>query len=112
MDYVKNAWYVAGWGSEFGQDPRRVTILEEHLVMYRTSTGRVVALEDRCPHRLLPHGLALDPNKDRFVINPSRQVVAGDELLAHRDPSCADPDRRYAHAQERPPTSPTPWYDG
>jgi len=56
MEYVRNAWYVAGWASEFPVDdtPRRVTLLEEHLVMYRTSTGSVVALEDRCPHRWLP----------------------------------------------------------
>ncbi|RMF36823.1 MAG: aromatic ring-hydroxylating dioxygenase subunit alpha [Alphaproteobacteria bacterium] len=54
MEYVRNAWYVAGFASEFGEDLRRVTILEEHLVMFRASDGRVVALEDRCPHRLLP----------------------------------------------------------
>ena len=54
MDYVKNAWYVAGWASEFGDDLRAVTILEENLVMFRNSKGVVVALEDRCPHRLLP----------------------------------------------------------
>lgn len=54
MDYVKNSWYVAGWSSEFGDDLRAVTILEENLVMFRNSLGVVVALEDRCPHRLLP----------------------------------------------------------
>ena len=54
MSYVKNAWYVAGWASEFTSTLRRVTILDEHIVMYRASTGDVVALEDRCPHRLLP----------------------------------------------------------
>jgi vanillate O-demethylase monooxygenase subunit len=54
MDYVRNAWYVAGWASEFGDDLCRVTILEENLVMYRTSAGTVVAMEDRCPHRFLP----------------------------------------------------------
>ena len=52
--FVKNAWYVAGWSSEFGESLQRVTILEQHLVMYRTSDGTVVALEDRCPHRQLP----------------------------------------------------------
>ena len=52
--FVKNAWYVAGWTSEFGDALQRVTILNEHLVMYRTSSNTVVALEDRCPHRLLP----------------------------------------------------------
>ncbi|MFK7892110.1 MAG: Rieske 2Fe-2S domain-containing protein [Granulosicoccus sp.] len=52
--FVRNTWYVAGWGSEFGTELKRVTILGEHLVMYRTSAGEVVALEDQCPHRLLP----------------------------------------------------------
>ena len=54
MEYIKNTWYVAGWASEFGEGLRRVTLLERHLVMYRASTGHVIALEDRCPHRLLP----------------------------------------------------------
>ena len=54
MEYVRNAWYVAGWASEFNDELKRVTMLEEHLVMFRDSEGKVVALEDRCPHRLLP----------------------------------------------------------
>lgn len=54
MEYVRNAWYVAGWSSEIGDEPKRVTMLETHLVVYRASSGEVVALEDRCPHRLLP----------------------------------------------------------
>jgi len=52
--YVRNAWYVAGWASDFGAELSRVTVLEEHLVMYRVNNDTVVALEDRCPHRLLP----------------------------------------------------------
>jgi len=52
--YVRNAWYVAGWASEFDDALRRVTLLEEHLVMYRLDADTVVALEDRCPHRLMP----------------------------------------------------------
>lgn len=54
MEYVRNAWYVAGWESEFDNELRRVTLLDEHVVMFRKSDGSVVALEDRCPHRLLP----------------------------------------------------------
>ncbi len=54
MEYVKNAWYVAGWASEFDGELRRVTLLEDHVVMFRNSTGEVIALEDRCPHRHLP----------------------------------------------------------
>jgi len=52
--YIKNAWYVAGWASEFGEELSRVVIMEQPLVMYRTQSDSVVALEDRCPHRLLP----------------------------------------------------------
>ena len=54
MDFVRNAWYVAGWSSEFGDELRRVTIMDDHIVMFRNSKGEVVGLEDRCPHRLLP----------------------------------------------------------
>lgn len=56
--WVRDAWYVAGWSSEIGDDPQRVTILDEHIVVYRKSDNTITALEDRCPHRQLPlsHG--------------------------------------------------------
>lgn len=54
MEYVRNAWYVAGWSSEFDDDLRSITVLEQNIVTFRSATGQVVALEDRCPHRLLP----------------------------------------------------------
>ncbi|WP_118133031.1 aromatic ring-hydroxylating dioxygenase subunit alpha [Oceanicella sp. SM1341] len=54
MEFVRNAWYVAGWSSEFDDALRRFTILGDHVVMFRRSDGTVAALEDRCPHRLLP----------------------------------------------------------
>ncbi|MCP5037947.1 MAG: Rieske 2Fe-2S domain-containing protein, partial [Rhodobacteraceae bacterium] len=57
MNYIKNAWYVAGWASEFNEELRRVVILEQPMVMFRASDGKVIALEDRCPHRLLPLSL-------------------------------------------------------
>jgi len=53
-EFVKNAWYVAGWSRDFGEALTRVTITGEALVFYRTRAGEIVALEDRCPHRLLP----------------------------------------------------------
>lgn len=52
--FVKNAWYVAGWSRDFGEALRALRIVDEHLVMFRATDGPVVALEDRCPHRLLP----------------------------------------------------------
>lgn len=54
MSYVPNAWYVAGWNSEFDDSLKRVVILEQGIVMYRLSDGSVAALEDQCPHRFLP----------------------------------------------------------
>ena len=54
MTFVKNAWYVAGWSRDFGDALRALRIVDQDLVMFRASSGAVVALEDRCPHRLLP----------------------------------------------------------
>lgn len=54
MEFIRNAWYVAGWSSEIDQELRRFTILDDHIVLYRRQDGSVVGLEDRCPHRLLP----------------------------------------------------------
>jgi len=39
MAFVQNAWYVAGWSSEFGNDLSAVKILDENIVIYRTSKG-------------------------------------------------------------------------
>ena len=76
--YVRNAWYVAAWSHEIEAgkpfrrlDPRRT---DRHLP---SESGRLVALEDRCVHRLAPlslgrcegerlrcmyHGLLYDPD--------------------------------------------------
>src|SRR3569833_209476 len=58
MSYVRNAWYVAGWSHELADgQPKAISILDEPIVLYRTNEGRVVALEDRCVHRLAPLSL-------------------------------------------------------
>lgn len=57
MQYVRNCWYVAGWSGGFGSEFKTATILEDNIVFYRKSSGELVALEDRCPHRLLPLSL-------------------------------------------------------
>src|SRR4029450_3547857 len=49
------AWYVAAFPEELkGRDflPRR--ILDVPLVLVQGAHGRLAALEDMCPHRLLP----------------------------------------------------------
>jgi len=53
--YVRDAWYMAGWAKDFPAGrPVAAMLLEEPLVFYRQSNGRLVALEDRCPHRFAP----------------------------------------------------------
>lgn len=51
---VRNAWYVAAWSTEIDEELRRFVILEDAILIYRCHDGKIVALEDRCPHRLLP----------------------------------------------------------
>ena len=76
--YVRNSWYMAGWARDFVADtPQAITLLDEPLVIYRQSDGRLTAMEDRCCHRLAPlshgrvegndlrclyHGLKFAPN--------------------------------------------------
>ena len=54
MEFIQNSWYVAGWSKEFSRELTKMTILGENIVFYRTEAGAVAALEDRCPHKLLP----------------------------------------------------------
>ena len=90
MEFVRNAWYVAGWASEFSHELRRVTVLGKHLVMFRTTADAVVALDDRCPHRLLPlsmgkilgddiqcgyHGLTFNSETGRCIRIPGQDRI-------------------------------------
>jgi phenylpropionate dioxygenase-like ring-hydroxylating dioxygenase large terminal subunit len=57
MKYVRNAWYVAGWSPDLDADKLTATqILGEPIVLWRTQQ-QVVALADRCAHRLAPLSL-------------------------------------------------------
>lgn len=49
--YVQNRWYVAGLSKEVAGKPLGRTLLDEPVVLYRTSDGTAIALEDRCCHR-------------------------------------------------------------
>jgi vanillate O-demethylase monooxygenase subunit len=56
--FLRNAWYVAGWAGELGPGQsiaRR--FLGEAVVLYRTQSGELGALEDRCRHRAVPLSL-------------------------------------------------------
>ncbi|WP_333908196.1 aromatic ring-hydroxylating dioxygenase subunit alpha [Thalassococcus lentus] len=52
--FLRNAWYVAGWSSEIGDDLHPVTVLGEAICLFRAENGDYIGLEDACPHRKLP----------------------------------------------------------
>jgi len=55
MALVKNAWYVAAWPDQVtSKEIFSRTICGEAMVFFRDVTGQPVALEDTCPHRMMP----------------------------------------------------------
>lgn len=52
--YPLNCWYVAGLPEEVGGSPLARQVLGLRVVLYRTASGRLAALEDRCAHRQVP----------------------------------------------------------
>ena len=52
--FIRNTWYVAGFEHEFDEPFISRRILDVPLVLYRTSQGVYSAMDDCCPHRLLP----------------------------------------------------------
>jgi vanillate O-demethylase monooxygenase subunit len=54
-DFLRNAWYVAAWSDELGGEKLLArTIMNEPILLFRRSDGRVAAIDDRCPHRFAP----------------------------------------------------------
>lgn len=53
--FLRDAWYMVAWPHEVtSTEPLARTVLGDDLVLFRTPAGEVVALEDRCAHRLAP----------------------------------------------------------
>lgn len=58
MPYVRNLWYVAAWAHDL--KPAKavgIQLLGELMVLWRSESGKISALEDRCVHRLAPLSL-------------------------------------------------------
>jgi hypothetical protein len=55
--FLKNQWYVVAWDFEVQEKPLGRVICGEPVVLFRDSEGRLAALEDVCPHRLVPLSL-------------------------------------------------------
>lgn len=48
---LKNFWYGLAFSHEVTQNPTRLTVLGQHLVLYRTASGQPVCMSDLCMHR-------------------------------------------------------------
>ena len=55
--YLREHWYVAALSSELETKPLSRQILGEHVAIFRTEAGAVVAFADQCPHRGYPLSL-------------------------------------------------------
>ena len=87
--FNRNAWYAVAFCKEVTSALFARTVLNEKIVMYRTSSGEIAALEDRCAHRQVPlskgrlhgdvvecwyHGMRYEPS-GKCVHIPSQQVI-------------------------------------
>jgi vanillate O-demethylase monooxygenase subunit len=55
--FLTNRWYAAALGAEIGAQPFARRICGRDVVIFRTASGRLAALEDRCAHRHAPLSL-------------------------------------------------------
>lgn len=51
---VRHAWYAVATSEEVGARPFAREVMETSVVLWRRRDGRVVALQNRCPHRSFP----------------------------------------------------------
>ncbi len=54
MSMLKNVWHAAAWSAEVADRPFARTIAKEPVLLYRGTDGKIVALNDTCPHRFAP----------------------------------------------------------
>ena len=88
--FLKNCWYVAAWDHEVLADTLLArTIIGQSLVIYRTTDGSTVAMDNKCCHRHAPlhlgrkegdcvrcmyHGLKYDAT-GRCVEIPGQEMI-------------------------------------
>jgi phenylpropionate dioxygenase-like ring-hydroxylating dioxygenase large terminal subunit len=96
--FIYNAWYVAAVATEITRAPIARTILGRSIVFYRTESGSVVALQNRCCHRSFPlvhgriegdtivcgyHGLRYDQSGRCVEVPMQRSVPASLRVRAY-----------------------------
>jgi vanillate O-demethylase monooxygenase subunit len=55
MAFIRNCWYMVAWDHEIPAEGLfSRTVIGEPVLLFRKANGDIVALEDRCCHRLAP----------------------------------------------------------
>lgn len=95
--FPRRQWWIAAWSEEVGETPMQRTLLDEDVLLYRTSSGDVTAMAAHCVHRLFPlvkgersgdrivcgyHGFEFDPT-GRCVHIPTQDRVPEAMRLRH-----------------------------
>jgi len=57
--FIVDHWYVACWDHEVDRTPLARTVCGQPVMLYRKFDRQVVALQDACPHRLLPLSMGI-----------------------------------------------------
>jgi renierapurpurin 18,18'-hydroxylase len=90
-----NHWYVVARSSEVTNQPVSVVLWQQAIAIYRDSTGKIHALEDRCPHRQvkLSHGQVVSNDLEcayhGWRFNSSGECAAVPYLAANQKlPNC------------------------
>ena len=53
--FFESAWYFGGWTDELqAGEAKEVILAERRIAVYRTETGNIAAIGNRCPHRFAP----------------------------------------------------------
>ena len=97
--FPRNNWYVAAFSPEVGMAPLARTICGDVVALFRTASGQLAAVEDRCIHRGMPlthggqcngeiircpyHGLEFDAGGKCVKIPGQDRIPAQAKLLTY-----------------------------
>lgn len=84
--FVRNQWYAAAWDHEVGRTPLGRTVCDEPIVLYKKKNGDLVALADRCWHRMAPLSMGRVLEDDGIQC-PYHGLVFGDDGRCTHMPS-------------------------
>jgi phenylpropionate dioxygenase-like ring-hydroxylating dioxygenase large terminal subunit len=83
MSFLTNTWYMAAWAEEVGASLLRRKIISLPVVLYRLESGRVAALEDRCPHRFAPLSRGTRQREEGVIVKQAHVLTPETEQTSH-----------------------------